>query len=196
MSRGHDYENEIAKDIYRYSSDLLYPIRAGYSGNGAFPLPDVAVFDHGTGTLHHLEIKHVASETASIEAESDLQQMYELQGPNSRVWLVVKFSRRAPVTIPLLKHARKEFETLAHEVVETMEKMELTMFNLEDSPSESSSERTSYATTFNPRVSTSDSGITRLYLDKPTTDDWPSAHAADADYEEILSSMGINYENE
>lgn len=177
MSRGHDYENEIAKDIYRYSSDLLYPIRAGYSGNGAYPLPDVAIFDHGTGTLHQLEIKHVASETASVEAESDLQQMYELMGPNSRVWLVVKFSRRAPVTIPLLQHATGDYETLAHEVKDTMVKMDLDGFN--------------------PRVSTSKSGITRLYLDKPTTDDWPSAHAADADYEEILSGMGINYdENE
>ena len=34
MSRGHDYENEVAKNIYYGTDSNLYPIRAGYSGNG------------------------------------------------------------------------------------------------------------------------------------------------------------------
>ena len=170
---GHQYENEVAKNIYYGTDSNIYPMRVGYSGNGAYPCADVSVFDHNTSILHHLEIKHVSSDTASIEEESDLQQLDQLRGPNAQAWLVVKFSRRAPVTIPLLNHREKEFDTIADRVVFTMEKMDL-------------------PDGFNPRVNTSKSGITRLYIDKPSLDGWVSASEAKEDYNEILSSMGLN----
>lgn len=170
---GAQYENEVAKNMYRGTGSSLYPIRAGYSGNGAYPLPDVAVHDQHTGILHHLEIKHVATDTASVEEEDDLQQLDALRGPNAKAWLVIKFSRRAPLTIPLLDHREKEFETIAHKLVFTMNKMDV-------------------LGTFNPRVRTAESGITRLYIDKPDLDNWISATEADDDYEEILSSMGLH----
>lgn len=198
------WENTLAKRLYRNTNKYIYPIRAGYSGNGAYPLPDIFVMDNSTGMAHALEVKgQIQSDTVTLEDADDLYQLDAIGNTNTRCWLVVKFSRRAPLTVPLLDVNGLSFDTVAHRMKYIIEQMygadsggegSDSPFNRDDSNSESSVGGTSSSTMFNPRVRTSKTGVTRLYLDKPSTDEWPSAMNSNDDWEEIVSSMGLAYE--
>ena len=166
MGRGKDYENEIAKQLYRGSDSLVRVYTAGYSGNNAIPQPDIHVFHNGTTMAHDMELKHAQSDYCYVD-EEDLQQLAECRAPNTRVWLVVKFSNRAPLAVPLVDSRDRDFDSLAAQFAYIID-------NATDS-------------SFDARATESDT----LAITKPDTDGWQSAQASAADYLEIAKQMGL-----
>lgn len=167
------YENDMAKQIHRATPSHVRAYRCGYSGSNAMPQPDVLVTD--VMENHGLEIKGpIQSDTVYVDAD-DIEQLRECQNSHTAVYLVVKFSRREPVVV-------RYFEELT-----AQQHPEADKFN-DMSPAEKFAVLAPDA--FNPRVT--DSGT--LALDKPDTDDWPSASAGSSDVDAILSGLGIKTE--
>lgn len=173
-----DWENDIAKAIWHSNPQYIRSYTAGYSGNNAFPQPDIHIVDNSTGMAHDLELKGpIASETVIIEEEDDLEQLLDCRSVHTRVWLVIKFQNRRPFVVPYLETDETEdMDSVAEEFAYIINEMN---------------------SSFNARVSTSDkTGITRLYVDKPPIDNdgkegWPSARSGEDDHREILRAMGI-----
>lgn len=189
MGRGKDYENEIAKELYRDTGSLVKVYTAGYSGNNAIPQPDIHVFDNGNTMAHDIELKTAQTDYCAIE-EDDLQQLVECRAPNTRVWLHVKFSRRAPLVVPFVKVTGSH---LNHQPEQTrVAGLEVTGEDFDSIAAQFAhiiNQSTDEA--FDARVRTSDGGITRLYLTKPDTDGWPSASASEDDHIEMANQMGL-----
>ncbi len=72
QSRGLQKENEIAKEIYEQTGGTILPVRAGYSGNSAVPLPDLLI--PVAGSLRAIELKTSSQERFSIKPE-DVEQV-------------------------------------------------------------------------------------------------------------------------
>jgi Holliday junction resolvase len=168
------WENDMAKEMYRNTPDYIRVYTCGYSGNNAMPQPDILVT--GVDINHAAELKGpIQSDTVYIE-EDDFEQLEGVRNGNTVVYLVIKFSHREPLVI-------RHFEKLSgYQAVEGAEKYnEMSMaeqFAVLAPPC------------FDARVT--DSGT--LALDKPDTDDWPSAQAGADDHEAIISGMGISNE--
>lgn len=171
------YENEVAKEMHRETGNAVRVYTAGYSGNNAFPQPDIHVATENMN--HDLELKGpIAKDTVVVEDE-DLEQLVACQNGYTAVYLVVKFPHREPLVIRYYgalsgssaaddglgewaeKSIPERFEALAPDC-------------------------------FNPRTSTANkSGTTRLYLDKPETDEWTSTRAGRDDVTTIIEELGI-----
>jgi Holliday junction resolvase len=160
------YENDMAKEMHRATDDSVRAVRAGFSGSNAMPQPDVLVTTP-TGN-YGLELKGpIQSDTVRI-TEDDLEQLLEFANGYTRVGLVVKFSRREPLVVMHIPHVSG---------IEGWEDMSAAEQFQKLIPSAIPS-----------RVS-DESGA--LLIDKPGTDDWPSAQAGSADHDAILSGLGI-----
>lgn len=72
QKRGLQKEHEIAKEIYRVTDGAIIPVRAGYSGNSAVPLPDLLI--PVEGSLRAIEVKTSSQERFSVSPE-DVEQV-------------------------------------------------------------------------------------------------------------------------
>lgn len=159
------WENEIVKRVYRNTHDEVKCYRCGYSGSNAFPQPDILI-TNAVGN-HGVELKGpIASDQCRVEND-DAEQLVACRGPQTNVYLGIKFQNRAPVMVKYYHRvpqidgysemtAAEKFAELAHDA-------------------------------FNPHVT--DSGT--LVLDKPDTDEWESARASPPDYECIARGVGV-----
>jgi Holliday junction resolvase len=68
QSRGLQKENEIAKEIYEGSGGTVIPVRAGYSGNAAVPLPDLLI--PVAGSLRAVELKTSSQDRLYIDHDA------------------------------------------------------------------------------------------------------------------------------
>lgn len=93
QSRGLQKENEIAKEIYKQTGGTIIPVRAGYSGNAAVPLPDLLV--PVGGSLRAIELKTSSQGRFSIKPE-DVEQVVDWSMNMTEVptfpYLAVKFT--------------------------------------------------------------------------------------------------------
>ena len=161
----HQYENRIAKEIWHAEPVYVRAYRAGYSGSGAMPQPDVHIKDNSSGMSHDVEIKGpIKGDTVKIDAD-DANQMEGCRSHMTRSHLTIKFQNRAPITIPLL-------DTDGYDERTPLEQLK---FIADES-----------YPFLNARIPGE-----YLYLDKPSLDDWESATAAKDDFREILRSVGI-----
>lgn len=67
QSRGLQKENEIAREIYEQTGGSVIPVRAGYSGNAAVPLPDLLI--PVAGSLRAIELKTSTQDRFSVKPE-------------------------------------------------------------------------------------------------------------------------------
>ena len=166
------YENTIAKRIHRQTPSHIRAYRCGYSGNNAMPQPDILVTTPSQN--HGVELKGpIQSERVYIDDE-DLEQLYECQNAYTSVYLGIKFQRREPLVV-------RYFEKLTggQQSVDGADE-----YNEMDIPDQFA---TLIPSAFNPRVTDADT----LALDKPSTDDWPSATKGSDDVDALLSGMGV-----
>lgn len=93
QSRGLQKEHDIAKEIFNITNGSIIPVRAGYSGNSAVPLPDLLI--PVAGSLRAVELKTSSQERFSIKPE-DVEQVVEWSMDMTEVptypYLSVKFS--------------------------------------------------------------------------------------------------------
>ena len=161
------YENDIAKWVYRKTSGGIRAYRCGYSGNNAMPQPDVLITEP-TGTCHALEIKKSCSDKVYIDGE-DIKQLIACQGAATMAHLVVKFNNRKPMVTRFYEDVTGEdWSDLTR--TEKMCKV--------------------IPPCFNPRVT--DGGS--LALDKPTTDEYESARSSPPDWQVIADGLGLRTE--
>jgi Holliday junction resolvase len=93
QSRGLQKEHDIAREIYEVTGGSIIPVRAGYSGNSAVPLPDLLV--PVGGSLRAIELKTSSRERFSVEP-GDVEQVVDWSMDMTEVdtypYLSVKFS--------------------------------------------------------------------------------------------------------
>ena len=96
MSRqkaGLQKEHDIAKEIFRVTGGSIIPVRAGYSGNSAVPLPDLLI--PIAGTLRAIELKTSNQDRFSVSVE-DVEQVIDWSMDMTEVatfpYLSIKFS--------------------------------------------------------------------------------------------------------
>lgn len=93
QSRGLQKENEIAREIFEQSGGSIIPVRAGYSGNAAVPLPDLLI--PVAGSLRAIELKTSSQDRFSIKP-GDVEQVVDWSMNMSEVptypYLAVKFN--------------------------------------------------------------------------------------------------------
>lgn len=167
----HQYEHDMANAVYRKTEDHVKVYPCGYSGSNAMPQPDVLVCEPQQN--HAMEIKGpIQSERHYIDAE-EFEQLLACEAPTTAVYLVVKFSRREPVVV---RYWRSFDDPTAGGLPADYNDL---------SPVEQFVEL--FPAAFEPRVT--DGGA--LGLDKPDTDDWPSASAGADDVDAICSGLGL-----
>lgn len=96
MSRqraGLQKEHDIAREIFEITNGTIIPVRAGYSGNSAVPLPDLLV--PVSGSLRAIELKTSSQNRFSVKPE-DVEQVVDWSMDMTEVptypYLSVKFS--------------------------------------------------------------------------------------------------------
>ena len=93
QSRGLQKENEIAREIYEMTGGTVIPVRAGYSGNSAIPLPDLLI--PVAGSLRAIEMKTSSQGRFSVKPE-DVEQVVNWSMDMTEVptfpYLAVKFN--------------------------------------------------------------------------------------------------------
>lgn len=93
QSRGLQKEHDIAKEIFRITNGSIIPVRAGYSGNSAVPLPDLLV--PVAGSLRSIELKTSSQKRFSVNPE-DVEQVVNWSMEMTEIptypYLSVKFS--------------------------------------------------------------------------------------------------------
>jgi Holliday junction resolvase len=164
------WENDMAKEIYRATDDHIKTYTCGYSGNNAFPQPDILITD--VSMNHGAELKGPIQSDVCYVDENDIEQLLDCQNSNTAVYLVVKFSRREPIVM-------RYFEKLTgkqHRNADEYNDM---------SPAEKFAVLAPNCT--NARVTSAGT----LALDKPSTDDWPSATEGSEDHVAIMSGIGL-----
>lgn len=94
QSRGLQKENEIAREIYEQTGGTIIPVRAGYSGNAAVPLPDLLV--PVGGSLRAIELKTSSQDRFSVKPAA-VEQVVDWSMDMTEVptfpYLSVKFTR-------------------------------------------------------------------------------------------------------
>lgn len=160
------WENDLAREIWHADPPYVRAYRAGYSGSGAMPQPDVLVHDNSTGMAYAIESKGpIKNDQVAID-DDDADQMEACRSHMTQSWLVVKFRNRAPINIPLL-------ETDGYDDRTPLEQLQFII-------------QESY-----PFLNARIPGEKYLYIDKPSLDDWESARASEDDYREILRGIGV-----
>lgn len=166
------WENDIAREIWHADPPYVRAYRAGFSGSGAMPQPDVHVFDNSTGMAHDMELKGpIAGDTVKIDAD-DANQLDACRSNMTRAYLVIKFQNRAPIVIPLMDIQGDDED---REPLEQLRFIANEMYPF-----------------LAPRIPGE-----YLYLDKPDVDNeaedgWPSARSSRDDFREILRGIGIH----
>lgn len=93
QSRGLQKEHDIAKEIFRITNGSIIPVRAGYSGNSAVPLPDLLI--PIAGTLRSIELKTSSQDRFSVTPE-DVEQVVNWSMDMTEIptypYLSIKFS--------------------------------------------------------------------------------------------------------
>lgn len=93
QSRGLQKEHDIAREIYEVTDGSIIPVRAGYSGNSAVPLPDLLI--PVAGSLRAIELKTSSQNRFSVKPE-DVKQVVNWSMDMTEVvtypYLSVKFS--------------------------------------------------------------------------------------------------------
>lgn len=93
QSRGLQKEHDLAKEIFEVTGGTIIPVRAGYSGNSAVPLPDLLV--PVAGSLRAVELKTSSQDRFSVTVE-DVEQVVDWSMDMTEIatypYLSVKFS--------------------------------------------------------------------------------------------------------
>lgn len=165
------WENEIAKQVHRETSDDIRSYRCGFSGSNAMPQPDILLTDR---TMNYgLELKGpIKSERCYVEAE-DIEQLVACQNTATNVGLVIKFQRREPMVVRYFNKLSGQMDGIVEGDYNDLSPVEKF--------------RVLCPQTFEPRVTEGGS----LAVTKPTTDEWPSSRAGADDIDAILSGLGI-----
>lgn len=163
------FENEVAKTVHRNTPSAVRAYRCGYSGSNAMPQPDVLVT---TPTVNYgVELKGPLARDHIYVDEDDLQQLVDCANATTVVALGVKFQRREMMIV-------RHFEDISgkHPHADRYDEMSVAKQFAVLAPD-----------AFDP--STTDSGSLRL--EKPSTENWPSATAGTDDEVALLSGLGI-----
>jgi Holliday junction resolvase len=111
-------EHQLAKEIYNTSGGKVIPLRAGWSGNSAPPLPDLLI--PYNGSLRAIEVKTCGQKRMVVQSE-DLEDVLHWGMDMTEVptypYLTVKFTRYEAQTYRLVKpwDIEESLEILAEE---------------------------------------------------------------------------------
>jgi len=93
QKRGLQKEHEIAQEIFEVTDGSIIPVRAGYSGNSAVPLPDLLI--PIAGSLRAIELKTSSQDRFTITSD-DVEQVVDWSMDMTEIstfpYLSVKFS--------------------------------------------------------------------------------------------------------
>lgn len=93
QSRGLQKEHDIAREIFDLTGGAIIPVRAGYSGNSAVPLPDLLI--PVAGSLRAIELKTSSQKRFSVKPE-DVEQVLNWSMDMTEIptypYLSIKFS--------------------------------------------------------------------------------------------------------
>jgi Holliday junction resolvase len=121
MSRqkaGLRYEHEIASEIHSATGGKVIPLRAGWSGNGSPPLPDLLIpLD---GALRALEMK-TSSQKRVVVSQDDVSDIVswalDMNEMPAYPYIIIKFTHYEPQCHRLYKpwDVEQSFEIIASE---------------------------------------------------------------------------------
>lgn len=97
-------EHELAKEIYNTTGGSIIPLRAGWSGNSAPPMPDLLI--PYKGSLRAVEIKTSSQKRMVVDQEAVEDVVYWAMDMNevpTYPYLTVKFTRYEAITMRLTK---------------------------------------------------------------------------------------------
>lgn len=164
------YENRMAKEMYRATHKHIRTFRCGFSGSNAMPQPDVLVT---TADLDHaLEIKGPIEQDHLYVKAEDIEQLVACETPWTAVYLAVKFQNREPVVVRYYGDVTDvdEWEDLTQ--VERFARLFPDCFD-------------AYET----------DAAGNLHIGKPDTDDWPSARAGTEDNIALLDGIAVPHDD-
>lgn len=109
-------EHQLAKEIYNTTGGSIIPLRAGWSGNSAPPMPDLLI--PYKGSLRAIEVKTSGQKRMVVDQESVEDVVYWSMDMNevpTYPYLTVKFTRYEAVTMRLAKpwDIEESFEMMA-----------------------------------------------------------------------------------
>lgn len=109
-------EHTLAKEIYNTTGGSIIPLRAGWSGNSAPPMPDLLV--PYKGSLRAIEVKTSGQKRMVVDAEAVEDVAYwamDMTEVPTYPYLTVKFTRYEPITMRLTKpwDIEESFEFMA-----------------------------------------------------------------------------------
>lgn len=161
--KGRRYENDTAVEFHRESPDHATAWPIGYSGSNAIPSADVLLLSKGGAVA--LELKTTSQDTFGV-AESDLEQLLDVQKNYMDICLVINFANREPVFI------EPAFPSLDG-------------FGLDGGPDPIENFMSGTPDVFEPRRT--DGGDEPMFrVSKPSTDEWPSARSGKDTVEKLI----------
>lgn len=97
-------EHELAAEIYDLTGGKIIPLRAGWSGNGSPPLPDLLI--PYKGSLRAIEVKTSGQKRMVVEqgaVEDVMHWAMKMNEVPTYPYLTIKFTRYEAVTMRLTK---------------------------------------------------------------------------------------------
>lgn len=165
------YENTLAKTVTDNTDRQTKAYRCGYSGNNAFPSPDILITR--PTQCYAVEVKGpIQSDRCYVDAD-ELQQLVDCTNDYTTAHLAVKFSRRELV-------AARYFPRISGSASHADDWDDMSIVERFDAM---------FGDAFDTRVTDSET----LSIGIPDTDAWPSATAGHDDWEALLSRLGIPY---
>ncbi len=109
-------EHELANEIYQTTGGSIIPLRAGWSGNSAPPMPDLLI--PYKGSLRAVEVKTSGQKRMVVDQDAVEDVVYWAMDMNevpTYPYLTVKFTRYEAITIRLTKpwDIEESFEFMA-----------------------------------------------------------------------------------
>lgn len=109
-------EHQLASEIYETTGGSIIPLRAGWSGNSAPPMPDLLI--PYKGSLRAVEVKTSGQKRMVVDQESVEDIVYWAMNMNevpTYPYLTVKFTRYEAITMRLTKpwDIEESFEFMA-----------------------------------------------------------------------------------
>lgn len=165
--KGFNFENRLTRELANRTNDAVGVYPCGYSGNAGFPLPDLLLMNEFKN--YAIEVKTTSRDTFTVQND-DIDQMIKCISNTTTAWFAIRFNNRELLVTRLGKQQLLEDD--AWTLRERMVKY---------TPS-----------CFNPRLGRTDTFI----VDKPSTDEWPSAQSGRPNWQVIADLLYLPYEGD
>lgn len=159
--KGHREEHTVSKAIHTHTDADCRSYPVGYSGNHAYPAPDILVSTPRRN--YAIEMKKTSKDRFTI-LNDDIEQLLACVNTNTDAYITVNFNNRALMCAKLADQTVIDSGTDPREYCTQM----------------------MTPPCFNPRIGPSGSYI----VDKPSCDEWSSQQAGMAPWNALLTALG------